>query len=79
MGKPLTIQKEDDEKIEALKKKLGLKTKIDVVRSALKLLETEATRQARINRWKKAAKIVGASGLEVLNEFSNPIRFDDIP
>lgn len=79
MGKPLTIQNEDDDKIEALKKQLGLKTKIEVVRSALNLLEAEANRQTRIKRWKKAAKIVGDSGLEILKEFSNPNRFKNIP
>lgn len=78
MGKPLTIQKEDDAKIEVLKKRLGLKTKIEVVRSALRLLEAEASRTLRIERWKKAAKIVGNSGIEVLNEFSNPNRFKDV-
>jgi hypothetical protein len=79
MGKPLTIQPEDDVKIEVLKKQLGLKTKIEVVRSALKLLELEASHQMRVKRWKKAAQIVGDSGLEVLREFSNPDRFKDIP
>jgi hypothetical protein len=39
MGKPFTIQKEDDIKIEILKKQFGFKTKIEVVRSALNLLE----------------------------------------
>ncbi|MDZ4660578.1 MAG: hypothetical protein SGJ18_03045 [Pseudomonadota bacterium] len=79
MGKPLTIQAEDDVKIEALKKQLGLKTKIEVVRSALKLLEAEADRQTRVERWRKAAKIVGGSGLEILKEFVNPNRFKNIP
>jgi hypothetical protein len=79
MGKPFTIQKEDDIKIEILKKQFGFKTKIEVVRSALNLLEAEGLRQARITRWKRAAKIVGTSGLEVLKEFSNPKRFKNIP
>ena len=78
MGKTLTIQIEDDIKIEALKKKLGLKSKIDVVRSALRLLEAEANRTVRVSRWQKAAKIVGGSGLEVQKEFSNPWRFKNI-
>ena len=79
MGKPLTIQKEDDKKIETLKKKLGLKSKIAVVRSALKLLETEANRQARVKHWQRAAKIVGSSGREVLKEFTTPKRFENLP
>lgn len=79
MGKPLTIQPEDDAKIEVLKKQLGMKTKIEVVRSALRLLEAEADRLVRIARWRRAAKIVGGSGLEVSKEFTNPDRFKNIP
>ena len=78
MGKPLTIQAEDDIKIEMLKKQLGLKTKIEVVRSALNLLEAEANRQTRVKRWQKAAHIVGGSGLEVLKAFVNPARFKNV-
>ncbi len=79
MGKPLTIQKEDDAKIESLKKQLGLSTKIEVVRSALNLLQAEASRLSRVKRWQRAAKIVGDSGLEVQKEFSNSKRFKAIP
>ena len=38
MGKPLMLQEADAERIETRKKRLGARTKIDVVRSALDLL-----------------------------------------
>lgn len=79
MGKPLTIQPEDDRRIELLKKKLGVTTKIEVVRSALKLLELDVDRIERVARWERAAKIVGKSGLKLLKEFQSPNRFNKIP
>jgi len=50
MGKLLMIQPEDDTRIESLKKKLGVRTKVDVVRAGLQLLELQADRQGRISR-----------------------------
>ena len=44
MGKPMMIQEDDEIKIEALKKKTGAKTKIEVLRRALVLLENEVDR-----------------------------------
>lgn len=73
------IQAEDDVRIEKLKKKTGAKTKIDVVRTALKLLEADVSRMERIKRWEKAAKVVGDSGLEVLKEFQTSDRFKKLP
>lgn len=78
MAKPMMLQDEDAEKIEQLKKQLGSKSKIDVVRRALELLEQEVRRTERIKRWKRAARIVGDSGLEVMNSFQNPKRFDRV-
>ncbi len=75
MGKPLMIKLEDDARIEKLKAKMGAKTKIDVVRSALGLLEADVSRAERIRKWEKSAKIVGKSGLEVLEEFQTSDRF----
>lgn len=79
MGKPFTIQIEDDLKIEDLKKKTGLKTKIEVVRMALNVLESELTKKQKIQRWAKAAKIVGDADLEILKEFQTKDRFKDLP
>ena len=79
MGKPLMIQLEDDSRIEAIKEQTGVKTKIEVVRRALALLEEQLARQKRIQRWEKAARIVGGSGMEVLKDFSKKSRFKKLP
>ena len=75
MGKLLMIQTEDDNKIKKLKERLGLKNKVEVVRSALLLLEENLSRQKRIEKWKKAAKIVGKQGMDVFNDFKTTGRF----
>lgn len=79
MGKPLMIQIEDDTLIEKLKEKLGAKTKIDVVRRGLQLLEADISKADRIKRWERAAKLVGKSGLEVLKDFQTEARFKKLP
>ena len=79
MGKPLMIQNEDNEKIEQLRDKLGVKTKIEVLRTALILLEEKIIKEARIKRWQKAAKLVGGTGLEVMKEFQTKKRFEKLP
>lgn len=79
MGKPLMIQIEDDARIEKLKEKIGAKTKIDVVRTALKLLEADISKAERVKRWEKAAKLIGKSGLDILKEFQTSTRFKNIP
>lgn len=75
MGKPLTIQIEDENKIEELKDKIGAKTKIEVIRRALSLLEEDVEKNYRIERWKKAAKLVGNSSMEVFQDFNTRNRF----
>ena len=79
MGKPLMIQPEDDNRIQILKEKTGAKSKVDVVRTALSLLEAAVKRAERIKRWERAAKIVGKSGLDVLKEFQTAERFKNLP
>jgi hypothetical protein len=74
MGKPLMIQPEDDVRIEALKERLGTKTKVDVVRAGLRLLEQEADRLERIQRWKKAAALAQKSSEQVNVEFQRHSR-----
>ncbi|PWU22546.1 MAG: hypothetical protein C5B49_00425 [Bdellovibrio sp.] len=78
MGKPLMIQENDDKMIEKLKRKMGAKTKIDVIRTALRLLDKDLSRTERIERWCRAAKIVGKSSLEVLKEFQTEERFNKL-
>ena len=74
MGKPLMLQEADSERIEALKKRLGARTKIDVVRSALDLLEREAEKKDRVSRWKRAAKMVAAESRKVSLELQRHSR-----
>lgn len=78
MGKPLTIQDDDDRRIEELKIKTGVSTKIDVLRMALALLEREVERQAKIERWKRAAALVGAKDVEVNKDFQKSSRLKRI-
>ncbi len=69
MGISLMIQEKDNQRIEHLKKDLGVHKKIDVIRMALLLLEKEAERVKKIKRWKSAAKIVAKSSYDVNKEF----------
>ena len=45
MGKPLMIQEDDDRRIERLKERLGIATK----------MEQDAMRRERLEQWKRAA------------------------
>lgn len=74
MGKPLMIQLEDEEKIEFLKKKVGARTKVEIVRAGLRLLEQEVERRDRINQWKKAALLVSKQSREVNRAFQKYSR-----
>lgn len=74
MGIPLMIQEADNQKIEHLKRDLGIHKKIDVIRAGLVLLEKEAERIKRIKRWKHAAKLVSKSSSEINKEFQHRSR-----
>jgi len=63
------LQEHDAERIEALKRRLGARTKIQVVRSGLDLLEREAERVERVSRWRKAVKAAARESRAVLREF----------
>jgi hypothetical protein len=78
MGKPLMIQAQDNDKIEELKAKLGVKTKIEVLRSALVLLEEKISKEARVKRWQSASRIVGNSSMDILKEFQTAQRFEKL-
>lgn len=69
MGKPLMIQAADDARIERLKKAIGAGTKVEVLRTALSLLEEQVAREERVRRWQRAAKLVARSSHEVLQDF----------
>ena len=74
MGKPLMLRESDADRIETLKKRLGARTKIQVVRSALDLLERDAERAERMARWRKAVKLVQPESRRVLREFQRHSR-----
>jgi hypothetical protein len=74
MGKPLMLQVADAERIESLKKRLGARTKIEVVRSALALLERDADREDRSDRWRRAVKVATRGSRSVLREFQRHSR-----
>ena len=69
MGKPLMLQEADAERIESLKKRVGARTKIEVVRSALDLLERAAERVERVAQWRKAVGVVARESRAVLRDF----------
>lgn len=69
MGKPLMLQDADAERIESLKKRLHARTKIEVVRSALDLLERDAERAERVAKWHKAVGVAVRESRAVLRDF----------
>jgi hypothetical protein len=74
MGKPLMIQLDDEKKINDLKERLGAKTKIEVVREGLRLLDSQVRRQEKIRNWKRVAGLVAESSKEVNQEFQKHSR-----
>ena len=68
MGKPLMLRDDDDLRIEELKKRMRARTKVDIVRSALDLLEASADRAERIERWQRATRLVAGESRRVLKE-----------
>jgi hypothetical protein len=74
MGRALMLQEVDAERIENLKKRLGARTKIDVVRSALDLLERDAERAERSARWRKAVEVAAPESQRVSREFQRHSR-----
>ena len=79
MGKPLMIQQADDARIERLKRRTGARSKVDVVRAALTLLEADVSRTERVRRWERAARIVGRSGVDFMKDFQTKSRFKKLP
>ncbi len=68
------IQEDDDRRIEQLKRRLGIATKIDVVRAGMTLLEQDALRRERLGQWKRAAVSVAAESAKVNAEFRQNSR-----
>ena len=78
MGKPLMLQDADAKRLEALKRRIRARTKIDVVRRALGLLEREAERAERVVRWTRATRIAAAESRRVNREFRGASRLHDL-
>lgn len=69
MGIPFTIQTADNERLVQLKSLVKAKSKVEVLRRALDLLEEEVAKQKRLKQWKSAAKRVGAQSARVHRDF----------
>jgi hypothetical protein len=78
MGKPLMIQEEDEQRIDSLKRRLGIRSKVDVLRAGIELLEKEVERKERIRRWKRAVSLVAKTSREVNAEFRSHSRLKRI-
>ncbi len=68
------LQEADNERIEALKHRLRARTKIQVVRAALDLLEKDAERAERVERWKAAAALAAPGSRAALADFRSRSR-----
>ena len=76
MGVPLMLQEADAKRIEALKKRLGAATKVEVVRTALGLLERDAERTARAARWARAVKLAAPTSRDAIAAFRRHSRLN---
>ena len=78
VGKLLMIQEADERRIESLKRRLGIVSKVDVLRAGIDLLERAAGRRERIRRWKCAAALVAPTSRAVNAEFQAHSRLKKI-
>ena len=69
MGIPLTIQPDDEKKIEELKAFFEAPSKIAVIRMALALLDQERTRKLKVVQWTLAVKVAKKSSSQTNAEF----------
>ncbi len=74
MGQPLMIQEEDNQRLEELKKATGVKTKVQVLRDALDVLERSLEQKRRMARWRRAAALVRNDSARVNREFQSQSR-----
>ncbi len=78
MGKPLTIQIQDDQKLEELKRVLGASSKVEVLRCALQTLEEKLLRSKKLKQWAKAVRLVASESAKVNKEFQKSSRLHKI-
>ena len=74
MGVPLMLQEKDAQRIEALKERLGARTKVEVVRTALDVLERQAERAERVTRWERAVRLARGESRRALKDFRKHSR-----
>ena len=78
MGVPLMLQEDDARRIESLKKRIGVRTKVDVVRAGLDMLERAAERAERVQRWERAVRLAGGESRRALRDFRKHNRVSRI-
>lgn len=74
MGKLLMLRDDDDRRIQRLKRRLRARSKAEVVRLGLDLLEQEGARRALSDRLRRAARLARDSSAEFLAEVSGTPR-----
>lgn len=77
MGVPLMLKKADAERIERLKQRLGARSKVAVVRTALDMLERDAERADRVRRWERAVRLATGESRRVAKDFRPHGRLGD--
>jgi hypothetical protein len=70
-GKPLMLQEPDADRITSLQRRIGAKSKVDVVRQALSLLERRVARADRDRRWARAVSLAANESRRVNAEFQS--------
>ncbi len=63
------LQEPDAERITSLQRRIGAKSKVDVVRQALSLLERRLARADRERRWARAVSLAATESRRVNAEF----------
>ena len=79
MGRLMMLQERDLDRIDCLQRRLRCRTKVDVVRSGLDLLEQSLEREARIVRWRRVVGMVTAESRRVNREFQPHSRLKRLP
>ena len=65
----LMLSESDAKRIDALKKRLGVATRVDVVRIGLGLLERHTERALRMKTWERAVRLVAPTSGVALADF----------
>lgn len=79
MGVPLMLQEADAQRIEKLKQRLGARSKVEVVRTALDLLERNVMRAERVQRWQRAVKLAAPESRRAVRDFRKHSRLRSNP